>query len=90
MFLIDDLILSPGTFLLWVMRQVQEAAQEELEHDTERITAQLGELHRMLEAGAITEAEFDAREKGLLDRLDEIREQTEGIEATEGNGSHGD
>jgi len=29
----------------------------------------------MLETGKITEAEFDAREKELLDRLDEIQER---------------
>jgi hypothetical protein len=29
----------------------------------------------MLETGKITDAEFDAREKELLDRLDEIQER---------------
>ena len=55
MFLIDDLLMSPGTFLVWVMRKVHEAAQEELENDTARITVELSELHRTLETGAITE-----------------------------------
>jgi len=90
MFLIDDLIMSPGTFLMWVIRQVQEAAEGELEQDSVRITAELGELHRMLESGAIGEAEFDTREKALLDRLEEIEEQSDRVETVEGNRSDGD
>ena len=85
MFLIDDLLLSPGSFLIWVMRKIHEAAQEELANDTARITTELSELHRKLETGAITEPDFEAREKELLDRLDRIHEQTEGLESAEGN-----
>ena len=90
MFLIDDLIMSPATFLMWVIRQVQEAAEEELEQGSARITVELAELHQMLETGAIGEAEFDEREQVLLDRLEEIQEQNDLIEAAEGNGSDGD
>jgi len=85
MFLIDDLLLAPGSFLIWVMRKVHEAAQEELDNDTARITTELSELHRKLETGAITEPDFEAREKELLDRLDRIREQTEDLDSAEGN-----
>jgi len=85
MFLIDDILLAPGSFLIWVMRKVHEAAQEELENDTARITTELSELHRKLETGAITEPDFEAREKELLDRLDRIREQTEDLKSAEGN-----
>jgi SMC interacting uncharacterized protein involved in chromosome segregation len=85
MFLIDDILLAPGSFLIWVMRKVHEAAQEELDNDAARITTELSELHRQLETRAITEAQFDAREKELLDRLDRIHEQTEGLESSEGN-----
>jgi Gas vesicle protein G len=84
MLLIDDLLLSPGSFLVWAMRKIHEAAQEELENDTVRITTELSELHRTLETGAITEAQFDAREKELLDRLDRIREQNDDFESAEG------
>ncbi len=77
MLLIDDLILAPASFVLWVVRQVHEAAQKELEGDGERITAELSELHRMLENGAISEEQFDARESELLERLDRIQEQSD-------------
>ena len=85
MFLIDDIVMAPGSFLMWVMRKVHEAALEELENDTARIIAELSELHRKLETGAITEPQFEAREKELLDRLDRIHEQTEDPDHAEGD-----
>jgi SMC interacting uncharacterized protein involved in chromosome segregation len=85
MFLIDDILMAPGSFLMWVVRKVRDAAQEELENDTVRITAELSELHRKLETGAITESQFEAQEKELLDRLDRIREQTEDLDDAEGD-----
>lgn len=75
MLLIDDLILGPGKFVLWIVRQVDEAAQKEMEQEAERITAELSDLHRLLESGGISEAEFDAREHELLDRLDQANER---------------
>ena len=72
MFLIDDILLSP---LLWIAREVHKAAEEELANESETIKADLSELYLMLETGRITEEEFDAREKKLLDRLDEISER---------------
>ncbi len=73
MLLIDDLILAPGRFLVWVARQVHEAARKELDGEAEQITVELGELHRRLETGAIGEPEFAACERELLDRLDELQ-----------------
>ncbi len=74
MLLIDNLVVSPASFVLWVLRQVHRAAQEELDHEAERIPLQLAELHRLLEAGQIGEQEFDARERALLARLDELEQ----------------
>ncbi len=78
MLLIDDLILAPGRFLIWVARQVHEAAGKEFGQEAERITAELGELHRRLESGAVEEHEFAARERELLDRLDELEASAAG------------
>jgi hypothetical protein len=85
MFIVDDLIMAPGSFLMWVMRKVHEAAQEELENDSARITTELSELHRKLETGAITESQFESNEKELLDRLDRISQQSEDFEGAEVN-----
>jgi len=77
MLLIDDLILAPGKFVFWILRQVHEAAEKEMDQEAERLTAELGELHRRLESGALGEREFDAREREILDRLDELKARSE-------------
>ena len=74
MFLVDDILLCPIHGIHWIARKVNSAAQQELADESESITAELSELYMMLETGQITEAAFDAREKELLDRLDEIQE----------------
>jgi len=72
MFLIDDILLSPLHGIFWVVRKVHEAAQQEQESEMDNITAQLTELYMRLETKQITEEEFDAQEKPLLDRLDQL------------------
>jgi len=75
MLIIDDILLFPIKSILWMFREIHNAAQQELATEAEAITAELSELYMMLETGRITEDEFDAREKKLLDRLDKIQEQ---------------
>ncbi len=70
MFLLDDLLLAPFRGLLWLINEIQRAAQEEQAGEAENIRQELVELYMKLETGRITEAEFDARERQLLDRLD--------------------
>jgi hypothetical protein len=70
MFIVDDLLLSPVKGVLWVFQEIHDAAQQELAGEGEAITAALSELYLKLETGQISEAEFDAQEKVLLDRLD--------------------
>jgi hypothetical protein len=73
MFLIDDLLMSPVKGVLWVFREIHDAAQTELAGESEAITAALSELYMKLETGQLSETEFDAREKVLLDRLDRLQ-----------------
>jgi hypothetical protein len=70
MFLIDD-------FLLWVVEKVHDAAQEEMAGEADAITEELRQLYMRLEAGQITELEFDEQEQNFLDRLDAIRAREE-------------
>jgi len=72
MFLVDDLLLSPVKGVLWIFREIHDAAQQELAGESEAITVALSELYMKLETGQISEAEFDAQEKVLLDRLDRL------------------
>lgn len=74
MFLIDDLLLSPFKGLLWIFKEVQEAAQQELENEADTIKTALAELYMQLDTGQISEEEFTVEEKRLLDRLEAIEE----------------
>jgi hypothetical protein len=100
MLLIDDLLLAPLRGVLWVARKIDEAASQEQEKEEEELKARLQELYRRLEAGQLTEPEFEAQEAELLDRLDAIaaREEAaldeevleeEGTERDEGGGEDG-
>jgi len=75
MLLIDDMLLSPFRGLLWIARKVDEAVSQEQEKEEEELQAQLRELHLRLEAGQLTEAEFEQQEAAVLDRLDAIAER---------------
>ena len=78
MLIIDKLLLSPIYATIWAARQVDNAIRQEREAEPERITADLSDLYMMLETGQLTEAEFNIREKELLDRLDVIQERKSG------------
>jgi hypothetical protein len=78
MFLIDDILMAPARGLFWVFKEIHRAAEEAQANEADAITAQLSDLYMMLETGQMTEAEFDAAEKSLLDRLDAIKEAADG------------
>lgn len=75
MFIVDNLLAAPFKGLMWVFEQVADAVEESKGAEAEAIKATLSDLYRQLEAGAITEGEFDAAEQELLDRLDALEAQ---------------
>ena len=79
MLLLDDILLFPITGIFWTFRELHRAVLQEMNSEGDDITVQLSELYLMLETGKITEEEFDAREKELLDRLDQIQERGAGF-----------
>lgn len=85
MFILDDILLFPIKGIGWIFRELHRATQEELASEAQAITAELSELYMMLETDRLSEAEFETREKELLDRLDEIQEHSSLIE--EGSGA---
>ena len=92
MLLDDDLLLAPFTSLLWVFREIHNAVQQEKAGETEAVTRALSELYMKFETGAITEEQFAAEEKQLLDRLDaiELRNQGGDEEADDESGDESD
>ena len=81
MLVIDDILLFPFRGLMFVFREIQNAAQEEVANDAEAIRTELRELYMTLETGRITEEQFDAREKQLLDRLEQIEESSQSTQS---------
>ncbi len=73
MIVIDSILSAPLRGLMFVLEKIDEAVQEEAEAEERMIMADLSALHRALDNQTITEAEFDAREQQLLDRLDRLR-----------------
>jgi len=84
MVLVDDLLKLPITGLVWIARQVQNAAQEELANESESVTAELSDLYMRLETGKISEEEFADEEKTLLERLDRMQERGRGLQEEHG------
>ena len=70
MLILDDILLSPARGVAWVVNQVRQAATHEFQNEADAVRNELRELYMMLEAGRLSEEQFDAREKPLLERLD--------------------
>src|SRR5690242_19723249 len=83
MLLVDDILFFPASSILWIFREISKIAHEELAGEAQSITEQLRILYMQLETGRISEPEFDAAEKLLLDRLDAINSRLEGEEEAE-------
>jgi gas vesicle protein GvpG len=83
MFLADDIVLFPFKGLLSIFREIHKAALEEIAGEGQAIRNELASLYRMLEQGAMTEEDFDDKERLLLDRLDAIDERDGAIELGE-------
>jgi hypothetical protein len=74
---LDDILFAPANGILWIFEEIHRAAQEEMVSETESITDALRNLYMALETHSITDAQFDAGEKVLLDRLDSIEARGE-------------
>jgi len=75
MLLVDDVLFFPFKSLLAVFKEIYNAAIEEVAAESGAIRAELSQLYLDLEAGTLSEDDFDARERELLDRLDAIEER---------------
>ncbi|MCZ9351639.1 MULTISPECIES: gas vesicle protein GvpG [Streptomyces] len=83
--LISEVLLLPFAPVrgsAWAIRQVLNEA-ERIYYDPATVRAELARLEEQLEAGEITEEEFDRQEDGLLDRLEIASRTSAGL----GNGT---
>lgn len=73
MFLIDDILLAPAKGLLYIFKEIQKRAEEEMRETPEKLKGELLELQRLLETDRISEAEYSRREKNVLERLNTLQ-----------------
>lgn len=71
MFLLDGLLMAPGNAAFVLFKELARKAQEEW-LDDDSVKQELQELYSLLEAGRISDRDFEARECRLLERLEQI------------------
>lgn len=69
--------VGPLKGVLWLARVISEQAERTL-YDEDVIRASLLDLERQLDAGQISEEDYDKQEEILLDRLKIARERKRG------------
>lgn len=72
MLFIDDLLLFPITGFKFILRTLERAAEQEYTDDAP-LKERLLELQLQLENGEMTEAEYVAVEREILDELREVQ-----------------
>jgi len=60
-------------FITWIANKILDEANAEL-YDPDKIQAELINISLQLEAGEITEKDYNKKESDLLDRLEESQE----------------
>ena len=83
MIIVDDVLCFPFKSLLFLLREVHNAALQETVEESEAIRRELSTLYLELEGGRLTDDAFDARERALLDRLDDLEVYGAEAEASE-------
>lgn len=72
MFIFDDITYGFLKAPLFIVKEVANAAQQEMDRQRDEMMANLSNLHVQLEQGEITEEEFDEQEQQLLDALERM------------------
>ena len=78
-FLIDDILLAPVKGVIWIAEKVREMALEELEDTPEKLQRELLDLQMALEAEQISEAQYNKKEKDILERLEALKEKNKKV-----------
>jgi len=70
-FIIDDILLSPLKFPLWIGKKLAETAHAELT-DESKVHEELLQLQMRYEVGEISEETYEKEEEKLMERLEVI------------------
>ena len=74
-FFIDDILLAPIKGIVWIAEKVRDMALEELEDTPEKLQRELLDLQMTFETEEITEAEYQKKEKDILDRMEALKKE---------------
>lgn len=77
MLFLGSILAAPFRGLMAIFEEVKNAVDEEKKHDADRIKLELMDLYTQLESGRLSEAEFEAQETVLLDKLDALEGEDE-------------
>ena len=78
-FILDDILFSPLKFTVWLAEKLRDAAIQEMT-DEAKVHEELLHLQMQYEMGEMKEEEFEKREAGLMERMEEIRKMKEEME----------
>jgi hypothetical protein len=79
-FILDDILLSPLKFTIWLGEKVRDTALQEMT-DEDSVQEELLHLQMQYEMGEIEEREFDKREAELMGRMEKIKTLKEQMES---------
>ena len=75
-FIIDNILLSPLKFTVWIAAKLRDSAYQEM-IDESRVHEKLLALQMQYEIGEISEEEYEKQEAGLMEQLEAIRKMKE-------------
>lgn len=76
-FILDDILLSPIKFTIWIGEKLKDAAYQEMT-DESKIHEGLLHLQMRFEMEEISEEEYEKQESELMEQLESIRKIKEG------------
>jgi hypothetical protein len=76
--IVDDILLSPIKFTIWLGEKLREAAYQEVT-DESKIHEGLLHLQMQYEMEEISQEEYEKQESRLMEQLEAIRKMREGI-----------
>lgn len=77
-FIIDDILLFPIKFPIWVAKKIRESAYQELT-DESKVHEELLSLQMRYEMGEVSEEIYEKEEVRLMERLEAIRKMKEEV-----------
>jgi hypothetical protein len=76
--IVDDILLSPIKFTIWLGEKLREAAYQEVT-DESKIHERLLHLQMQYEMEEISQEEYEKQESWLMEQLEAIRKMREGM-----------